>query len=674
MRRYLPILIILLIAAALRLIALDQVPPGLQHDEVIHGHDAITVLLGYHPLYFTSNAGNEPLFIYLMSATINLLGTNLFGIRIAAVMCGLLTILFSYLWIRRAFNHRTALIAASFIAVNFWPLFLSRVGLRAASLPMMVALTAYLFSPILSQKDDGKSLGRSSIMAGIALGLTLYTYPASRVFPIVFFLFWLLHSVFSRRLHKSALFILIAALITMAPLAYTIATLPQGDQRLQQLGGPVEDALHGYLQPVLTYTIQTLGMFTFAGDPITRYNIPGRPVFDPITGLLFYFGLLLTIKHRRDPRNLFALIWLPIGLLPSMLSDSAPSFLRASVSLPVTFLFPSIAMDWGIQEAFVRTGKGWHRKYQSTFAVLYKLLPIAAILVIGLNCVLTIHAYFVVWPNQSDVREVYRSDLAQAARWIEQQPTRTAPLSGASADQPIVIASTNPRDLDPFLYDFELNGQHDLRWIDRAYALAFPAQQSILISPAYAPIDPILRSRFLPEPSFVSKFGDGSTAFEVYDLDWASTRLAPTNIITTARTDSLTLTVPINIGHSLQFLGYETQSIAQPGDMLKLTLYWRVSKDVGAQQLPLSLFVHVLNASGDFAAGRDLLAYPTAGWRDDDVWLQQNVLQLPSPLDAGTYRVEIGAYSQADNVRWRIYDAAGNDVGARLLLSEVVIR
>jgi hypothetical protein len=467
---------------------------------------------------------------------------------------------------------------------------------------------------------------------------------------------------------------LIAALITITPLAYTIATLPQGDQRLQQLSGPVQEALHGNWQPVLTYSIQTLGVFTFAGDPIARYNLPGRPIFDPITGLLFYFGLMLSIKHWRDPRELFALLWLPIGLLPSMLSDSAPSFLRASVSLPVTFLFPAIAMDWGIQEALVRTGKGWHRKYQSVFARLYKILPIAAILMIGLNSVLTIHAYFVVWPNRSDVREVYRSDLAQAARWIEQQPTRTAPRSGASVDQPIVIASTNPRDLDPFLYDFELNGQHDLRWIDRAYALTFPAQRSILISPAYAPIDPSMRSRFLADPSFVSKFDDGSTAFEVYDLDWASTRLAATNIITTARTDSLILTAPIDIGHSLQFLGYETQSITQPGEMLKLTLYWRVSKDVGAQQLPLSLFVHLLNARGDFAAGRDLLAYPTAGWRDGDVWLQQNDVQIPSTLDVGTYRVEIGAYSQADNVRWRIYDPTGNDVGDRLLLAEITIK
>src|SRR5512141_2199296 len=144
MRRWTPFLLILIMAAALRLTALDRVPPGLQHDEVFHGHDAVTVLLGYHPLYFTSNAGNEPLFIYLMSLTVGLFGHNEWGIRLAAVICGLLTLLFTTLWIRRAYNDRTALIAAALLAVSFWPLFLSRVGLRAASMPMMAALSAWL--------------------------------------------------------------------------------------------------------------------------------------------------------------------------------------------------------------------------------------------------------------------------------------------------------------------------------------------------------------------------------------------------------------------------------------------------------------------------------------------------------------------------------------------------
>ncbi len=655
MKRWLPFLLIFILAAALRLIALPNVPPGLQHDEVFHGHDAVTVLLGYRPLYFTSNAGNEPLFIYLMSLTIGLFGHNEWGIRLAAVICGLLTLLFTYLWIRRAYNNRMALIAAALFTVSFWPLFLSRVGLRAASVPMLAALTAWLMFEALHRQQR-----RWFVLTGVALGLSLYTYPAARTLPVIYVLLFTLTSLLAHKLNRPLLITLLTALIVFAPLGYAIATQPQADVRLQQLGGPVQEALQGNLEPVLRYTVATLGMFNAVGDPIARYNLPGRPVFDFITGLLFLGGVMIALRQWREPRNLFALLWLPIGLLPSMLSDSAPSFLRASASLPVAFLFPALAFDWLLTLAAHPERRAAKSKGARRF-----IYPVGCALVIGLIIfygVLTVRDYFFVWPARSDVREVYRSDLAAAANWIEQQPS----------DQPIVVASTNPRDLDPFLFDFQLAGTHEIKWIDRAFAVVFPAQPAKLISPDYAPIDPILRDRFLPPPSFISKFEDGSTAFEVFDL---APHQAFTPTSTTALSDrSGELNAPIDLNHSLEFLGYETSTEVKPGVVVPLTLHWRVKQDVQAQQLPLSLFVHLLDERGEFAAGRDLLAFPTAGWRSGDVWLQQNDVPLSSDLRPGTYRLEIGVYSQADGSRWRVYDEQGNDAGDRLLLSEVEVK
>ena len=644
------------------MIALPQVPPGLQHDEVFHGHDAVTVLLGYHPLYFTSNAGNEPLFIYLMSLTIGLFGHNEWGIRLAAVICGLLTLLFTYLWIRRAYNNRIALIASALMAVSFWPLFLSRVGLRAASVPMMAALTAWLMFEALQRQQR-----RWFVLTGVALGLSLYTYPAARTLPVIYVLLFTLYSLVTHKLNRPLLITLLTALIVFAPLGYVIATQPQADVRLQQLGGPVQEALQGNLEPVLRYTRDTLGMFNIAGDPIARYNLPGRPVFDLITGLLFLGGVLIALRQWREPRNLFALLWLPIGLLPSMLSDSAPSFLRTSASLPVAFLFPALAINWlwvksvtppsappslrlghGVSEA-----KGLSPNRQRFFASLRMTLLVLIAALIAFTGVLTVRDYFFEWPARSDVREVYRSDLAAAAKWIEQQP----------GDQPIVVASTNPRDLDPFLFDFQLPTKHDVKWVDRAYTIVFPDQPAKLISPAYSPIDPQLRDRFLPPPSFVSKFDDGSTAFEVYDLTPQFTSFAPTWPITGS----------IDFGHSLELLGSAGDQVPKAGDSFKLTFFWRVFKDTNGQQLPLSLFVHVLNQKGEFVAGRDLLAFPTAGWRNGDVWIQQNDVPLPADLKPGGYQIEMGVYSQADGSRWRVYDAYGQDIGDRKILQVISV-
>ncbi|HSD83298.1 MAG TPA: glycosyltransferase family 39 protein [Anaerolineae bacterium] len=655
MRRWLPFLLILLIAAVARLIALPGVPPGLQHDEVFHGHDAVTVLLGQRPLYFTSNAGNEPLFIYLMSLTVGLFGHTAWGIRLAAVLCGLLALFFTHLWIRRAYGERAALMASALLAVSFWPLFLSRVGLRAASVPMMTALTTWLLFEALHRQQR-----RWFVLTGIALGVSLYTYPAARALPIVYLLFWVLISIAARRINKPLLLTLVTAFIVFAPLGYTIATLPEADVRLQQLGGPVQEALTGNFEPVLRYTFATLGMFNVAGDPIARYNVPGRPVFDVITGLLFLVGIGWALRHWREPRNLFALLWLPIGLLPSMLSDSAPSFLRASASLPVAFLFPALALDWlfmRVMRPSTAPLRGSAQDARRRSVIGYALITGLIIFTGGL----TLRDYFFAWSTRSDVREVYRSDLAAAARWIEQQPS----------DQSIVVAGTNPRDLDPFLFDFQLAGRHEVKWIDRAFTIVYPAQLAKLISPAYSPIDPQLRDRFLLAPTFVSPFEDGAIAFEVYDL---VPRL-PSPAHTAATADKADqLTAPIDVNRSLEFLGYEASSSVKPGEGVTLTLYWRVKQDVGAQQLPLSLFVHLLNERGEFAAGRDLLAFPTAGWRNGDVWLQQNDVPLPADLKPGKYLIELGVYSQADGSRWRVYDAQGQDVGDRLLLSEIEVQ
>jgi 4-amino-4-deoxy-L-arabinose transferase-like glycosyltransferase len=355
-------LLIAVVAVALRLYRLEAVPPGLQHDEVFHGHDAVTVLLGYHPIYFPSNAGNEPLYIYLTAGTIALFGKNAWGIRLAAVICGLATMGFTVLWIRRVYNTRAALIAGALVAVTFWPLFMSRVGLRSAALPPLAAATAWVFW--IAQVAGRKSQVAWFVLAGVLLGATLYTYPAARVLPVVYALFavtfYVLRFTFRAtpntqypipNIHLGFATFFITAGLVFLPLYLYLLQAPQADVRLQQLVtiGAISSLQKGDAGPLLANVRDTLGMFTFRGDPVWRYNVAGRAVFDPFVGVLFCLGLLIALWRVRDARYLFALIWLPVGLVPSILSDSAPSFLRASASLPVAFLFPALGADWLIE-------------------------------------------------------------------------------------------------------------------------------------------------------------------------------------------------------------------------------------------------------------------------------------------------------------------------------------
>ena len=117
-REWIPILGIVTLAAALRTFALGQIPPGLYHDEAFNGLDALRVLEGQWPIYFAANHGREPLFIYLIAVTVGLLGRTPGALRLAAAVCGTLTIPATYLVARDWFNRRLGLLSAAILAIR----------------------------------------------------------------------------------------------------------------------------------------------------------------------------------------------------------------------------------------------------------------------------------------------------------------------------------------------------------------------------------------------------------------------------------------------------------------------------------------------------------------------------------------------------------------------------
>ena len=57
--------LILLLAAAFRLVVLPDLPPGLAQDEVLDADIALFIRGGEHALFFRHGYGHEPLYHYL---------------------------------------------------------------------------------------------------------------------------------------------------------------------------------------------------------------------------------------------------------------------------------------------------------------------------------------------------------------------------------------------------------------------------------------------------------------------------------------------------------------------------------------------------------------------------------------------------------------------------------
>jgi 4-amino-4-deoxy-L-arabinose transferase-like glycosyltransferase len=134
---------VMLVAAAFRLLALNDAPPGLHHDEVIIGQVAKDILRGHLAIYFTPGYGHEPMYHYIAAGLFAAIGASAFVLRLTSAFIAILGLAVTYRFTRRLFSPAVALGAVAWMAVSLWPVFFARIGLRSITLPLMSTLTAY---------------------------------------------------------------------------------------------------------------------------------------------------------------------------------------------------------------------------------------------------------------------------------------------------------------------------------------------------------------------------------------------------------------------------------------------------------------------------------------------------------------------------------------------------
>src|SRR5512143_2279426 len=114
----LAVVALMLLAAGLRLVALDTVPPGLSHDEVIIAQVAKDILHGRLAIYFPEGYGHEPLCHYLLAGMFAVCGANEFTLRLTTALLGILTTAVAYRLAREMLGSRVALVSAAWMAVS----------------------------------------------------------------------------------------------------------------------------------------------------------------------------------------------------------------------------------------------------------------------------------------------------------------------------------------------------------------------------------------------------------------------------------------------------------------------------------------------------------------------------------------------------------------------------
>jgi 4-amino-4-deoxy-L-arabinose transferase-like glycosyltransferase len=667
-REWTAIVVILLLAAGLRLWRLGAVPPGLSHDEVANGLIAKSILGGQHRIYFTAAYGHEPLFQYAQAATVALFGDHWLGLRWPSFAFGLLGIAATYALVRRLFGPSVALPTAAWLSISFWPLFYARVGLRTITLPFVAALAAiFLFRtverpPTTLSRATARDLAArpvdrptrqtiNTLLAGLFLGLSFYTYMAARVLPFIFVAYLIYLHLVARPAsfpwHRLIVLFLIAVVVA-SPLWIWLATHPGAEYRISEVREPLDRLLAGDPALVWRNLIRNLGFLTFTGDPWPHQGIPGRPVFvDPISPWLFYAGLLIALWRWRDPRYGFLLIWGVGALVPSVLSShappdlpsDAPSSVRDILALVVVFAFPALAL--------AEAGRWikWRLRDRRLAARLHQFSPLAALLLIP--CLsLTVRDYFIRWPHREDVRYFYQTDLTTVGRELDRlgpgTPVAVAGLSVHSMDRPTLEFSTQ-------------TSAQSVRLCDTRQTLVIPADpEARILVPRVVPFDVqgALEDRLAAwtevkvHPSF--------TSYRVRDSAALDRQLRELDSETTLP-DGTPVDVPVSFAGRLSFLGYEwLERSWEPGGTLALLTYWRVEVPPVSR---IKVFVHLLDqpaeAGGEIVAQGDGLGSPPQGWEAGDLLVQKHILSLPADLpwpehDRGQYPIHIGLYYDSD--------------------------
>ena len=359
MSKYL-LIIILVIAAVLRLVALDSYPVGLNADEAALGYNAYSLMLTgrdehghFLPLHLESFGDFKPaLYAYLLIPVIKVFGLTEFAVRLPSALAGIAAVWLIYKFTKQLINENCALITALLLAIMPWHIHFSRGGWE-----VNLAATFFLAGLYLFVSNRLKT-------SLVLFCLTLYTYQSTRLITPVFGL--MLGWFYLRHAPKQIIISLSLVALLLSPLALSLLRNPNISARATGVGlladaGPVNliNELRGqhsnwssllakvshnrpeayFVRFLSNYTDHFSGDFLFInGDVIQRNRVPETGLLYIVTFPLIVFGIYYLIRNPTVYSKTIWL-WLLVAPLAAAFTFQTPHALRAHMLVfPLTIL------------------------------------------------------------------------------------------------------------------------------------------------------------------------------------------------------------------------------------------------------------------------------------------------------------------------------------------------
>lgn len=348
------IAVLITLAVIVRVVQLEEFPSFIHNDEAAAAVYISPPFMGPNPqspMWGFNNYGRHANFgAWLTSLSVKWFGgQTLWAIRMGSVVCGLLSIVFSVLFVRKWLGFQTAIFFLAAIVPFHLHVFYSRTGFHYIQAATFSALVSYLFARVVKVPSV-----KNGALLGVGLGFALMVYSATLVLPaavgvgllVLFFSSAIKQPPFAKHLKKAAFLggaLLVGLLLSMGQHLYHISKIGFSSRLdsqsvlhkipLEQRGGFLS-----HLDVVWASLKRTLWFFHYS-DAAGQYGYLGRPL-ETCSYALAIVGVLVLLYRccRLDPNAIYIVVLGIATIVGSSLmieANFSPHLIVFSVLIPL---------------------------------------------------------------------------------------------------------------------------------------------------------------------------------------------------------------------------------------------------------------------------------------------------------------------------------------------------
>jgi hypothetical protein len=740
---------IMALATFLRYWRMGEVPPGFNSDEAVGAMGALTTLREGLQYSYEGQGGGGALGFYFAAAAFYLFGPSIASIRGLAAWAGVVGIFANYWAVRELFRGPTAdvttlnrarwiaTLSTLGLAVSVWHLSISRIAFAGIGVPFLMLPSVYFLWLGLNKHTRRSSPEQNSrskignlksnwpfIVSGIFLGGLMYIYLSGVFAPPFYAAFfigqWLLIIIAQKTDHhresetKKRKFwqpepptaylttqfwhlftTALTAIILLLPMVYVLLARPElepGTTRATQAFFLNPRINQGDPWGLLWRSI--VGNFGAYGVSLSWFigQSPPRLALPTSVGLIVFLGFLISLWRglRGQAAYLFALLWYPLMLLPSILSpDLIPHHLRTVGAITPTHIFAAIFIVW-LFETLWAMGKHWLNpqlgsdKFTWLARSVSLVLALVLIWLLGPGITAHIYNYFYIFPTTNDAKAAYHVYAVEMAEEINRESRPEVafilPRNTAAGDvfcnftTDFLVELEQPPAAHYWVIDNEETLADDLTSAGAEHNIIRVVKWKASKHTGADPKEVI--------PYYLEKYGhyDHTDTFEYFDID---TYLLETTAPDFHAAENLQ-PLAVDFGGQLQLTGYalgnagNVQNLTNPqaasNDLLWLHLAWQ--KTAGhPENLKVSAMIYAENGQlitqVDKLLQSNILQVGSQEWEVGAKEETYFLMLIPSATPPGDYTLKLAVYGADSLARLPI---SANNTEDVLTLADFTVR